>query len=162
MGFEIGNHTWNHPGLQQLSATECETEIARLDQFLNDAEVPPPVSFAYPGGPYAENAAPSLATRFPGARTTEQRPWRPDADDPMRIPAIPIQGDDEQLFFRAVEQAGPGNVVVLVFHGVPDPVHERVSTPPALFAGYLQYLHRNHYRVASMKEILRENGLTGK
>lgn len=155
-GFEIGNHTWNHPNLKQLPAAECNDEIVRLNQFLQEAEVPPPVSFAYPGGPYAENAASLLAANFRGARTTEQRPWRPEADDPMRIPAIPVQGEDKELFYRAVEQAGHDNVLVLVFHGVPDPVHEWVNTPPVLFAEYMQHLHRNGFRVASMREILFE------
>ncbi len=158
-GFEIGNHTWNHPSLQQRSASECNTEIVRLNQFLQDAGVPPPVSFAYPGGPYAANAAPLLAASFRGARTTEQRPWHPKADDPMRIPAIPIQGEDKQRFYQAVEQTRHDNTVVLVFHGVPDPVHEWVNTPPHLFAEYMQYLHQNGFRAASMREILFEHGL---
>ncbi|MBO4492083.1 MAG: polysaccharide deacetylase family protein, partial [Lentisphaeria bacterium] len=33
-GFEIANHTWNHPNLRQLSEPQIEQELSRLNDFL--------------------------------------------------------------------------------------------------------------------------------
>ena len=41
-------------------AAEIEKEIVSLNDFLAENGVQKPVSFAYPGGPYAENAVPVL------------------------------------------------------------------------------------------------------
>ncbi len=156
MGFEIGNHTWNHPNMQALSDDECGAEIDQLNEFFAAAGVARPLSFAYPGGPYAANAAPVIAGRgFLGARTTEKRAWVPASDEPMRIPAIPIQGEDRSLFYGALELAGEDNAVVLVFHGVPDLVHPWVDTSPEIFAEYMDHLHRNDFAVLAMRDLYR-------
>jgi acetyl esterase/lipase len=148
MGFEIGNHTWNHPDLRQCSAGECEVEITRLNEFLQSAGIVAPVSFAYPGGPYAANAIHVLqkyGIRF--ARTTERRAWNMGKDDPMQIPAFALQTDDELAFYGAISACTENNAVVLVFHGVPDNVHQFVSTSPPFFTKCMKYLYDNDYRV---------------
>ncbi len=153
-GFEIGNHTWAHPSLPELSDTECRREIEQLERFLADAGVAKPVSFAYPGGPFAPNAAPLLKRYgFRFARTTEERPWNPATDDPMRVPSFPIQGEDDERFFRIVGLATPSTPVVLVFHGVPDLVHPWVNTLPERFEHYMNYLKDHGFRVVAMRDI---------
>ena len=157
MGFEIGNHTWSHPDMRTLSAEEAETEIDRFDRFLADAGIPRPKSFAYPGGPFAENIVPLLRSRgFAAARTTEQRPWAKNTDDPMRIPAFPICKNDRLGFFRALSCCREDNAVVLVFHGVPDTVHPWVNNSPECFREFLEYLHNEGFRCVSMAEYLAE------
>lgn len=155
MGLEIGNHTWNHPDMRNCSDTQCAMELDSLNKFLSDAGIPPPVSFAYPGGPFAENAVGTLREKnFAAARTTERKAWDVKNDDPMRIPAIPIQGEDVLAFYHAVALADGGNPVVLVFHGVPDDVHGFVSTPPEIFEKYMEYLFNNDFEVVSLKDCL--------
>lgn len=157
MGFEIGNHTWNHPDLRKLSAEQIADEIDRLNEFLAQAGVPRPVTFAYPGGPYAENAVGILREKgFLAARTTEQRPFDKAAGDPMRLPAYPIQGGDRSLFLNAVSAATETEAAVLVFHGVPEYVHPWVHTEFSLFKEYMSYLKENGYRVTSLREFLAE------
>ncbi|MBR4220670.1 MAG: polysaccharide deacetylase family protein [Victivallales bacterium] len=154
-GFEIGNHSWNHPNMAELDAQEVEKEITSINQYLIGAGLPTPVSFAYPGGPYCENLDDAL-TRFDFryARTTEKRAWNPEADHKYRIPSIPISGTDTQPFMEAVALAKPGKPVVIVFHGVPDTVHPWVHTPPELFEFYMKYLADNGFDVCAMKDFL--------
>ena len=112
--------------------------------------------FAYPGGPYAENAVPILKKKgFLAARTTEQRAFDAMTDDPMRLPAIPIQGDDPALFRNAVSRATETEAVVLVFHGVPEYVHPWVHTDFERFKEYMAYLKENDFRVLSLRDALR-------
>lgn len=155
MGFEIGNHTWSHPKLEGMSADDISEEIGKLNRFLIETGVKLPVSFAYPGGPYqgdtAANAVLCHAQKY--ARTTEQRPWNPALDNNMRIPAIPIQGNDTASFRAAVDQATAECPVVIVFHGVPDTVHAHVNTPAAVFEEDMQYLHDNGFDVCALRDF---------
>ncbi len=155
MGFEIGNHTWSHPDLRKLDEDQIAGEIQKLNDFLANAGIPKPLSFAYPGGPYVENAAGILKRMgFHAARTTEQRTFNRSKEDPMRLPAIPIQGDDPSLFRNAVARATETDAVVLVFHGVPEYVHPWVHTDFERFKEYMAYLKENAFRVVSLQDAL--------
>lgn len=157
MGFEIGNHTWSHPDMRTLPAEDAGREIDQFNRFLADSGIPLPKSFAYPGGPFAENIVPLLKERgFSAARTTAQRPWRKSSDDPMRIPAFPVSQDDRLGFFRALSCCREDNAVVLVFHGIPDSVHPWVNNSPECFREYMEYLDNEGFRVVSMAEYLAE------
>lgn len=157
-GFEIGNHTWNHPNMQQLSDEENAREVDSLSEWLKNGGVAEVPVFAYPGGPYAENAAPLLRQRgFLAARTTENGAWDLQNCDPMRVPATPIQGSDEALFLRAISYADDTRPAVIIFHGVPDIVHPWVHTPPECFAEWMKYLHDHEYRVIGMAQAIRES-----
>ncbi len=157
MGFEIGNHSWNHPDMRTLAPAEAAEEIERFNGFLADSGVPAPTSFAYPGGPFAENIVPLLRERgFTAARTTEPRQWEKAADDPMRIPAFAISKNDRLGFFSAVSRCRENNAVVLVFHGVPDTVHPWVNNTPECFREMMEYLRNEKFRVLSMRDFLAE------
>lgn len=89
-GFEIGNHTWNHPDMRTLSEEQNAREIDALSEWLNSGGVAEAPVFAYPGGPYAANAAPLLRQRgFLAARTTENAAWDRANGDPMKVPPCP-------------------------------------------------------------------------
>jgi len=138
MGFEIANHTWNHPDLRTLSEPEIETEIDRLNGFLAENGIAKPVSFAYPGGPFAENAVGVLKRKgFLCARSVRNAPFDPEADDPMNLPAVAVQGEDPSLFRNAIAMADEKKPVVLVFHGVPEYVHPWVNQEFPLFREYM-------------------------
>ncbi len=158
-GFEIGNHTLDHHSMKLLSDDERRFEIAELEKFLAAYGIEKPVNFAYPGGPFAEEAVPVLKEcGFWGARTAEKRIWDLREDDPMKIPAFAVQGEDESLFFDAVEAALPekDKAVVLIFHGIPDLAHKHCSLKPELFEKYMAYLHENNFRVLSMRDFMRQ------
>ncbi len=135
-----------------LSPEAAEEEISSMTRYLIDAGLPAPVSFAYPGGPYAANV-PEILRRYNYrfARTTEPRPWNPAVDDKYRIPSMPVHGKDMDAFLKAVESARPGMPAVLVFHGVPDSVHPWVDTAPGVFADCMAYLHDNGFSVCGLE-----------
>ena len=157
-GFEIANHTWNHSNLRQLSEPQIEQELSRLNAFLAENGIPAPVSFAYPGGPFAENAVPVLKrNHFLCARSVRNAPFRPAEDDPMNLPAYSICGNDPEFFRAAVRQADEDNPVILVFHGVPEFVHPWVNLDLPLFRDYMSFLKDNGFRVCSLRDHFRKS-----
>lgn len=158
LGFEIGNHTWSHPDLRKLSESEIAAEIGKMNEFLAAAGIPAPVSFAYPGGPFAENAVPALKKLgFRCARTTEQSAWTPGETDPMRLPAFGLNTVpplDSLNFYRAVSHAAGEKIVTLLYHGTPDTVHPWVNTEAASFREQMKYLHDNDFEVISLRDAL--------
>lgn len=157
MGFEIANHTWNHPDLRQCGEAAVCHELDSLTGYMTAAGIPAPVSFAYPGGPFAGNAVPALKRRgFRSARSTEQRTFNRKRDDWMNLPSFPIQGNNERLFLNAVARADGEEAVCLVFHGTPEYVHPWVNTDFPRFAEYMYYLKENGFRVMSVRDFLTE------
>jgi len=156
LGFEIGNHTLNHAGLQRLSDEQCRDEITALNNILTGVGIPLPVSFAYPGGPYAPNAArilPESGIRF--ARTTEKAQWNRRTTDPMRIPCFSVCSKEQDNFDRALELSSEDDdsAVVILYHGVPDEVHLHCNTPPELFEKQMRHLYDNGFKVLSMRDF---------
>ena len=153
-GFELGNHTMNHPDLRILSDPECRSEISLMNDLIKDTGAPSPVSFAYPGGPYAENAAkllPDHGIRY--ARTTEHSLWTKETD-PLRIPCYSVCNKQLNNFREGLELLGTREdaALVLLYHGVPDIAHEHCTTDPEIFADHMKYLHDNGYQVLSMAD----------
>ena len=162
MGFEIGNHTWNHAdrmdGMDDAAAAD---EIDSLDRWLDAAGVPAPKVYAYPGGPYSAKGEALLRARgYLAARTTEKRLWHPAEDNPFQIPAIPIQEGSELDFYSALADScrdEAGGIPVLVFHGVPDRVHPWVNAEPSTFEDFLTFLRGQGYRCVSLGAALRDH-----
>lgn len=151
-GFRIGNHTWSHGDFAGLSPEAAEAEVARLNDWLAAAGVPAPESFAYPGGPFAPRAVEVLRRHgLRWAREVAGRAWAPGRDDPLRVPSIALQHDDRDAFRRALDCA-PGEVPVLVFHGVPDVVHPWVDTSPRFFAECMQWLADAGHEVLALED----------
>jgi peptidoglycan/xylan/chitin deacetylase (PgdA/CDA1 family) len=157
MGFEIGNHTRHHKNLDRMPASELDTELSYIEQKCDSLGIPKPTTFAYPA--YREDPAsiPTLIRHgYLTARTGGDRPWQLSTDDPLLVPSFTIKGgttEDKKYFYHALQQAGPGKVVVFTIHGVPDIAHPWVDTPPEAFKEYLQYLYDHHYRVIPMRDV---------
>jgi peptidoglycan/xylan/chitin deacetylase (PgdA/CDA1 family) len=49
-GHEVGNHTWDHPNLSKLSASDTMRELASTNRLLTDLTGTPPRFFRPPGG----------------------------------------------------------------------------------------------------------------
>ncbi len=156
LGFEIGNHSMNHPGMRELSDEECRNELRSLNAYFEKIGIPAPVSFAYPGGPYAANAAkilPEFGLRW--ARTTEHKIWDLRQIDPMRLPCFSVTENNESDFYTAVNLAEESDCCapVLLYHGVPDIHHPWCNTPEEMFAVHMKYLAENNFRVISMRQF---------
>jgi peptidoglycan-N-acetylglucosamine deacetylase len=153
-GFEIGNHTWHHTGVNDVSMNKLETEILYIEDKCSALSIPKSVSFAYPGCPPSKAAAELLHKRgYSSARTCEAKAYVPGRDDPFFLPAYAIGGTDTTAFYNALKNQKDGELVVFLFHGVPDHAHEWVNTPEDVFLKYMEYLHRNKYRVIAMKDV---------
>ena len=159
-GFEIGNHTLNHPYMGDLSDDECRMELQSLNEWLAGFGIPAPVSFAYPGGPYAANAAKILPEYgLSCARTTEHGAWDLRKTDPMRVPSFAITDKDEANFTAAVELAAEDEACapVILYHGVPDEAHPWCNTSEDVFCRHMKYLADNDFEVMGMSGFQRKN-----
>jgi peptidoglycan/xylan/chitin deacetylase (PgdA/CDA1 family) len=170
MGFEIGNHTWTHDDFSlPRNAARLAGELALVENELAQVGVPRPVSFAYPGngfGPEAVKTLSELGYKF------ARRGISPEVEygeirvgstfDPSRHHSllIPTTGDaypdwTQEHFERVVAAARTGQIVVLQFHGVPDPAHPWVHTPPENFRRYMTFLKEQECQVMAVRDLER-------
>lgn len=155
-GFDIGNHTMNHANLSELSKEECRRELDLLNEKFAEYGIPEPVSFAYPGGPYAANAVEVLQEcSLKYARTTEPGLWEPGKSDPMRLPCFAISEDRKENFHEAVKLASANEnaAAIILYHGVPDLHHPWCNTSEETFLEQMEFLAENDFRVLSMRDF---------
>jgi peptidoglycan/xylan/chitin deacetylase (PgdA/CDA1 family) len=97
-GHEVENHTWNHPRLPALSAGRVSAQISDTTRALNEATGTEIRVFRPPHGLYNDSvlAAAGLAAIL----------WDVDTFD-WQSPR------DEVLLARAVDQPGPGSIVLM-------------------------------------------------
>jgi peptidoglycan-N-acetylglucosamine deacetylase len=156
MGFEIGNHTGHHVGIKNISKVKLVSELNFIDSICVEKNIHVPTTFAYPGCGYSLDNLPVLKEHgIIFARTCENHPYDPTKDDPLLIPSFAIQGKDSTVFYDAIKKAVNGNIVVLLFHGIPDKLHPWVDTQPELFEKYMKYLFDNNFAVISMRDLSR-------
>ncbi len=155
-GFDIGNHTMNHPDLRKLSDENCRRELELLNEKFAEYGIPVPVSFAYPGGPFAANAVDILQQcGLKYARTTEHGLWQPGKSDPMRLACFVITDERAADFYKAAELASSDEnaAAVILYHGVPDIHHPWCSTEVETFMEHIEFLAANNFRVMSMRDF---------
>lgn len=132
LGFELGNHTFNHAMPQDADA--LTRQITTLEDFFAVNGLPPATSFAYPGGPYNAAAAEILKERgYHCARSVRHTPWKKESDDPFNLPAYALCEDEPERFEDALQQLRQGESIILCYHGVPDRVHPWVNVEPDTF-----------------------------
>jgi len=168
MGFEIGNHSWTHPNFAiPKTAARMAGELALVENELRKVGVPKPVSFAYSGngfGPEAVRKLSELGYRFARRGMQPEKPYgqiqvgpgfEPRKHHPLLIPTTGDAYPQWTLehFRKVVAEAKDGRIVVLQFHGVPDPVHPWVHTPPERFREYMGYLKENGFRCIALRDV---------
>ena len=158
-GFEIGNHTVNHISLSNADEATGRREVSGLNDLFAAEGIPAPVSFAYPGGPYAEKAAQWLGEYgLRCARTTGKTLWTAKSD-PMNVGSWAIsagaEGHLQDALSKLAAAGGSGPcAAVLTYHGVPDIAHPWCDTPPEMFEKHMKTLQDTGYPVLSMKDFL--------
>lgn len=156
MGFEVGNHTAHHVVVRGLPKAKLTGELKALEDRCRENHIPVPTSFCYPGEATDVGELGTLAERgYLFARGGASRPYRPTTDHPLLVPAFEIHDGESQRFYSAVKQATWGQVVVLMFHGVPDKGNPAYSLEPKLFEEFMKYLHDNHYTVLALRDLSR-------
>lgn len=170
MGFEIGNHSWTHANFSKAeTAAKLGEELQMVEKELARVGVPKPISFAWCGNAFGPAAIAQLRQHgYKLARRGMQpeKPYGeiqvgPSLDVEKHHPLlIPTTGDaypawTMEHFKKVIASAQPNEIVVLQFHGAPDPAHPWVNTPPEAFRQYMTYLKENGYRTIAMRDLLK-------
>jgi len=154
MGFEIANHSRNHPAIGKLSEDKITEQLSYIERKCDSMKIHRPVSFAYPGYSISLPVLKVLQNKgYQFARMGGARTYEPCSDHPLIIPSWAMNGDNKTQVMEAFEEAHDGEIVVFTIHGVPDLEHSWVNTPPELFKEYLQYLFDNNYKVIAMRDL---------
>jgi len=157
-GFEIGNHTRAHKGVNSQKPAEIAADLEHIEKRCVEHGIPVPTTFSYPG--YATSPAATVVLRERGyrfARAGGARVFDPAKDDPLTLPQAfdsKPAGTLEQ-FKAAIAQARDGKIAVITFHGVPDIRHPWVNTDPAKFETYLAALKEARCQVIAMRDLAR-------
>ncbi|MCP5109224.1 MAG: polysaccharide deacetylase family protein, partial [bacterium] len=163
MGFEIGNHTWDHRIVSTpRGAARLAGQLALVENALAKVDVPRPVSFAWPANRFGPEAFGVL--REAGFKLA-RRGSMPEGDDgplldpsrhhPLLIPSTGIARPDwtADRFRKVIDRSRAGRAVVLQFHGVPDEAHPWVHTPQEMFEQYMRILKDGGYRVLALRDL---------
>lgn len=100
-GHEIGNHTYNHPVLSNLSDASAMNEIDRTTLAIQDAVGRPPVTMRPPYGQFTERQRLMLHQ----ARNMPTVLWSVDPED-WRRPSSPV------ITQRILDHSRPGSVIL--------------------------------------------------
>jgi peptidoglycan/xylan/chitin deacetylase (PgdA/CDA1 family) len=168
MGFEIGNHSWTHADFSQPeNAAKLGHELEQVEAELQRVGVPKPVSFAWCGngfGPAGIRVLQDHNYRFARRGMQPEIPYgqievgpayRPRQHHPLLIPTTgdAYPGWDLGHFKKVVHSAGPGELVVLQFHGIPDVAHPWVNTPLENFKQYVGYLQSQGFQALALRDV---------
>lgn len=167
-GFEIGNHTRDHQGVNTASLGDLPAQLRGINARCREFGIPEPISFAYPGNAFEIAALPILREhgfKFARRGGLPEYPYKegrgfafePGRDHPLLIPSA---GDARPTwtikeFQEAVNQARNQRIAVLQFHGVPDTAHEWVNTSTTKFETFMNYLAKHEYKVIAMRDLAR-------
>lgn len=167
MGFEVGNHTWDHAALhEEDGASLAREQTEKVESALAEEGVPRCVSVGWPGshfGPEAVAELRRLGYRFgrrgmqPGMEADGGPLYEPGKHDPLLIPTTGSAGPAWTLdhLRAAVDRVSRGKIAVLMFHGVPDGAHPFCSTPPERFEEFMDYLDKEGFTVIALRDLER-------
>lgn len=155
-GFEIGNHTKKHAGVNKQTPEQLTADVEFIEQQCEKNGIALPTSFCYPGYATSEAAVKLLRERgYRFARAGGSKAFDPSQDDPLTLPQAFDGKPDSTLdqFKVAVAQARDGKIAVMTFHGVPDIKHPWVNTDPAKFESYMEHLKQEGCTVIAMRDL---------
>lgn len=134
-GHELGNHTYSHPHLTELTDAEIRSELTRTEEAAETLGRPLTPFFRPPYGEFDRRV--SEVARAQGYRYLVM--WTVDSWDWKLIPP-------DELTDRVVGKAAPGAVILL--H-----VGSQTNTPTAL-PGMIERLRDQGYRFGTLSELL--------
>lgn len=155
-GFEIGNHTRHHTGVDGQKPEQLSADVEYIEQQCAKYEIPRPTSFCYPGYKSSIAAVKLLKERgYRFARAGGAQAFDPSKDDPLTLPQAFDGKPDSTLeqFQAAVARAKGGKVAVITFHGVPDIKHPWVNTDQAKFESYMAHLKQAGCKVIALRDL---------
>ena len=154
MGFEIANHTRNHPAIAKLTDNKIVEQLNYIERKCDSMKIARPTTFAYPGYSLSLPGLKVLQEKgYQFARAGGSRAYDPMTDHPLLIPSWAMNSENKSQIMEAFDEAHNGKIVILTIHGVPDAEHPWVNTTPELFKEYLQYLSDNHFKVIAFRDL---------
>jgi peptidoglycan/xylan/chitin deacetylase (PgdA/CDA1 family) len=107
-GLEIGNHTWDHPCLDQCSVDEQRRQIVQADDWLTEFGAFDRVKlFAYPNGDWTSESEGVLRELGYGtALLFDHRLATFDATEPLRLSRLRIDASASIRRWRAIASGG--------------------------------------------------------
>lgn len=154
MGFEIANHTQNHPAIAKLSEDKIVDQLNYIERKCDSMKIARPVTFAYPGYSLSKPVMNILQEKgYQFARAGGSRAYDPTIDHPLLVPSWAMNDKNKPQIMEAFKEAHDEKIVVLTIHGVPDAEHPWVNTSPELFKEYLRYLSENHFKVIAFRDL---------
>lgn len=134
-GFQIGNHTLNHPALRQISDAEGMEEIVGLNRKLNELGIPGDVMLRPPYGEFTQYLQENLTVPMIG--------WNVDSADWLTK-------DAENIYERVVGKVKDGDIVLL--HDLHDATAEAMQrVVPALV--------EQGFQLVTVEELFRVKGV---
>jgi peptidoglycan/xylan/chitin deacetylase (PgdA/CDA1 family) len=118
-GHSVGNHTWDHPCLDQCDAHEQAEQIVRADEWLRSALPDHPRVFAYPNGDWtraAEEVLEDLEYRI--AALFDHR-LNTSLANRLRVSRLRVSSDAPLARFRAVASGSHSGVYNVVRRSAP-------------------------------------------
>lgn len=155
-GFEIGNHTRRHIGVNRQKPEQIDADVAYIEAQCKTHDIPKPVSFCYPGYATSDAAVKVLKARgYRFARAGGAQPFDPAKDNPLLMPQAfdAKPGSTFDQFVKVVAGAKDGKIAVMTFHGIPDTPHPWVSTTPKKFEKYMKHLADEGCTVIPLREL---------
>ena len=134
-GFQIGNHTLNHPALRQISDAEGMEEIVGLNRKLNELGIPGDVMLRPPYGEFTQYLQENPTVPMIG--------WNVDSADWLTK-------DAENIYERVVGKVKDGDIVLL--HDLHDATAEAMQqVVPALV--------EQGFQLVTVEELFRVKGI---
>lgn len=98
-GFSCGSHSVTHARLATLSPTACTRELRDSRQRLEDGLGAAVTDFAYPYGSVNDTVRQLAAEEGYSNACGITLELSADGDDPLRLPRVPVMGDDSLADF---------------------------------------------------------------
>lgn len=136
-GHEIGNHTWTHPFLSEISIAKCKVELESTDNLIKEMTGKSPLTFRPPYFAYNDEVAAlskKMGYKMIGASNMEAKDW----DNP----------GVEHIIQKSLESVRDGSI--LIFH---DGYEDRSQTVEAIRI-ILPKLTEEGYRLVTVSELL--------
>lgn len=131
-GHEIGNHTWSHPYLTELTPEQVASQLGRTASLLRDLSGQPVNLFRPPGG-FIDAEVVAIAGEPAIMWSVDTRDWEKPADDELARFAIERPAVSTIMLMHDI-QAGSARVFDRVVTGLRDRGFSLV-TVDALFGG---------------------------
>ena len=135
-GHQIGNHTWSHKRLDQISADEAAQEIGKTDALLKSVAGEAEYWLRPPYGFLGEGAEKSLGV--PVVKwSVDPRDWE--------------SRDADKVVQAVMEAVKPGDIVLL---------HDIYPTSVEAALRLMDALAADGYQFVTVEELLKQNGVT--